>query len=144
MQGNTNVIPMNLADEALRHRLLSNGPVGRWQTMPGTHTHLGVDVIEFRDDGRGEMNMSSVMIGKETLAFLWRSVEPGVVECQIVYEVPELDDVGQPEANDWSRLPFAFEQQHSDTGTYWVLKQSNATGFWELNTPLIPFAINQE
>jgi hypothetical protein len=129
---------MNLADELLRHRLLTNGPVGLWRTMPGSHTQLFDDLIDFRQDGSGEMRTRSAMHGTHTLRFVWRVAGHGVVECQPVYDVPEMDDHGQPEAADWFRLVFAFEQSSSDVGSHWVLKERDAPGFWELNAPLVP------
>jgi hypothetical protein len=129
---------MNLADEVLRHRLLTNGPLGLWRTMPGSHTQLFDDLIDFRPDGSGEMRTSSAMHGASTLRFVWRVAGYGVVECQPVYDTPELDDQGQPEVADWFKLPFGFEQSSSDAGVHWVLKERGAPGFWELNAPLVP------
>jgi hypothetical protein len=129
---------MNLADDVLRHRLLTNGPLGLWRTMPGSHTQLFDEFIDFRPDGSGDMHTSSAMHGAHRLRFVWRAVAYGVVECQPVYDVPELDNQGQPEVADWFRLPFALEQHSSDNGTHWVLKERNAPGFWELNAPLVP------
>ena len=40
--------------------------------------------------------------------------------------------------DDWSRLPFVFEEQRSDAGSYWVLKGSSTPGFWECTLPLVP------
>jgi hypothetical protein len=31
-----------------------------------------------------------------------------------------------------------IEQQSTDTGSYWVLREHNAEGFWELTAPLVP------
>jgi hypothetical protein len=106
--------------------------------MPGSHTQLFDERIDFRHDGSGEMRTSSVMHGDKTLCFVWRMGGYGVVECQIVYAVPEPDDQGQANAEDWSRLPFVFELHRSDTGAYWVLRQPNTPGFWELSAPVVP------
>jgi hypothetical protein len=129
---------MNLADEAVRAHLLTNGPLGRWQTVPGTHTQLSNESFEFREDGTGELHTSSLMHGDEVWRFSWRMFDHGVVECQLVYETLEVDDTGQPEESDWSRLPFVFEQQCTDSGWYWVLKQPNRSGFWDSNFPMVP------
>jgi hypothetical protein len=131
---------MNLADEAERNHLRTKGPLGRWQTVPGTHTQLSNECFNFREDGTGEMNTSSMMHGDEVRRFLWRMLDHGVVECQLVYDTPEVDDNGQPEESDWLRLPFVFEQQSTDSGLYWVLKQPNHSGFWDSNFPIVPKA----
>ena len=129
---------MDLSDELVRHRILTNGPRGRWRTLPGSHTQLFDEAIHFRTEGSGELRTRSVMRGVEALNFLWRVVGYGVVECQPVYATPELGADGEPEAADWFQLPFVIEQQHSDAGVHWVLKERNAPGFWELTAPLVP------
>ena len=129
---------MNLADELVRHHLLSNGPVGRWRTLPGSHTQLFDEAIVFEPDGRGELGTRSVMRGDERLRFMWRVSGYGLIDCQPVYEQPELDADGEPEVADWFRIAFVIERQRSDAGEHWVLKERHAPGFWELTAPLVP------
>src|SRR5205814_10407113 len=117
---------MNLADERWRHRILMNGPRGAWRTLPGSHTQLFDEAIEFRDDDSGELRTGSVMHGVQTLRFRWRVLGYGVIECQPVYETPEIGADGELEAADWFRLPFVIEPHSSDAGAHWVLKERDA------------------
>jgi hypothetical protein len=129
---------MNLADDRWRQLVLMHGPLGRWRTLPGSHTNLFDEFIEFRADGSGELHTSSVLRGAEALRFNWRLLDPGVIECQPIYDTPELGDDGELEAADWFRLPLVIEQQRSDAGMHWVLKERGAPGFWELSAPIVP------
>jgi hypothetical protein len=129
---------MNLADERVRERLAENGPVGRWKTMPGTHTLLFDDSIRFDADGSGEMRLASAFGGTEELRFRWRSQGHGTLACHVIYDEPVLSDDGTPEPVDWSRIAFCFEQHASDTGSYWVMRQRGTQGFWELMLPIVP------
>jgi hypothetical protein len=129
---------MDLADERLRHRIMTNGPVGPWCTLPGTHTQLFDEAIHFHEDGTGELRTASVMHGARALRFAWRVVGYGVLECQPTYDAPEIGADGEPEALDRFRLPFVIEQQNTDTGSHWVLREDNAQGFWEMTAPLVP------
>ncbi|HSW23397.1 MAG TPA: hypothetical protein VLJ62_11565 [Burkholderiaceae bacterium] len=129
---------MNLADERWRQLVLMHGPLGRWRTLPGSHTNLFEEFIEFRVDGSGELYTHSVLRGGDALRFTWRLVNPGVVECQPIYDIPEIGDDGEPEAADWFKLPYVIEEQASDAGSHWVLRERDAAGFWELSAPLVP------
>jgi hypothetical protein len=42
------------------------------------------------------------------------------------------------EEDDWSKINFFFEQHASDTGTYWVMRERDCDGFWELMLPVVP------
>ena len=129
---------MNLADERWRHAVLTNGPQGRWRTVPGTHAQLSDEAIRFDTDGTGEMQLSSLMSGHTSLKFLWRAAGHGVVECQPLYETSQLDGQGEQEPAEWLRLHFEIRQQATDAGTHWVLQELGTQGFWELTTPLVP------
>jgi hypothetical protein len=129
---------MNLADERVRERLALNGPLGAWKTLPGTHSLLFDDSIRFDADGGGEMCLRSALGGELRLRFRWRSEAYGVLGCQVQYDDPVLSDSGEPEEDEWSHIPFFFEQHASDTGSYWVMRQRERDGFWELMLPLVP------
>jgi hypothetical protein len=121
---------MNLADESGRHRILTSGPLGAWRTVPGTHSALYRESIQFDANGTGRMQSGSSLSGTITQPFHWRSAGHGVVECQPIYEAPE--------ARDWFRITFVIEQQATDVGEFWVLREANSDGFWDLMTPLVP------
>jgi hypothetical protein len=53
--------------------------------------NLADERIEFREEGTGEMRTDTIMHGPLRLRFLWRSVGYGVIECQSLYDEPELD-----------------------------------------------------
>jgi hypothetical protein len=63
-----------------------------------------------------------------------------VVECQPSYDTPEAGKTGTPEESDWFRITFVIEQQATDVGEFWVLREANSDGFWDLMTPLVPEA----
>ena len=133
---------MNLADECVRDRVLASGPVGGWHTVPGTHSVLYRESIRFDVDGTGRMQ-SGGLSGTTTQRFLWRSAGHGLVECQPLDDTPEVSEPGQSEEsgseeNDWLRIAFVIEQQATDAGEFWVLRETNADGFWDLMTPLVP------
>ena len=128
---------MNLTDESVRDRVLANGPVGGWRTVPGTHSVLYRESIQFDVDGTGRMQ-SGGLSGTITQPFLWRSADHGVVECQPLDDKPEVSEPDEPEENDWLRISFVIEQQATDAGEFWVLRESNSDGFWDLMTPLVP------
>ena len=128
---------MNLTDESVRDRVLANGPVGGWRTVPGTHSVLYRESIQFDVDGTGRMQ-SGGLSGTTTQPFLWRSADHGVVECQPLDDKPEVSEPDEPEENDWLRIAFVIEQQATDAGEFWVLRESNSDGFWDLMTPLVP------
>ena len=128
---------MNLTDESVRDRVLANGPVGGWRTVPGTHSVLYRESIQFDVDGTGRMQ-SGGLSGTTTQPFLWRSADHGVVECQPLDDKPEVSEPDEPEENDWLRIAFVIEQQATDAGEFWVLRESDSDGFWDLMTPLVP------
>jgi hypothetical protein len=131
---------MDLSDERCRHDILTNGPRGQWRTLPGSHTQLFDEAINFHGDGTGELRTNSVMHGPEALRFSWRVVAYGVLECKPIYDELETGADGEPVAADWFRLTFVIERQSTDAGSYWVLKERNTPGFWELTAPLVPVA----
>jgi hypothetical protein len=133
-----NARPIDLADERVRERLALNGPLGCWKTMPGTHALLFDDSIRFDADGNGEMRLSSALGGVERIRFRWRSEGHATVACQLLYDEPVLSNDGEPEIADWSRIMFCFERHSSDVGTYWVMRERETAGFWELMIPLVP------
>ena len=66
-----------------------------------------------------------------------------MVECQPLDDKPEVSEPGESgesasEENDWFRIAFEIEQQATDAGEFWVLRETNADGFWDLMTPLVP------
>jgi hypothetical protein len=133
---------MNLADESVRDRVLVSGPVGGWHTVPGTHSVLYRESIRFDVDGTGRMQ-SGGLSGTTTQRFLWRSAGHGLVECQPLDDTPEVSEPGQSEEsgseeNDWLRIAFVIEQQATDAGEFWVLRETDSDGFWDLMTPLVP------
>jgi hypothetical protein len=130
---------MNLADESVRHRLLASGPVGVWRTVPGTHSVLYRESIQFDADGTGSMQIGGLS-GTTTQTFLWRSAGHGMVECQPLDDKPEPSESGESEENDWLRIAFVIEQQATDAGEFWVLRETDSDGFWDLMTPLVPEA----
>jgi hypothetical protein len=129
---------MNLADESCRQRLLASGPVGAWRTVPGSHQALYDESIRFDADGTGSMQTGGSPSGATTRPFLWRCAGYGVVECQPIYQEPEVSTTGAPEERDWFRIAFVIEPQATDAGNFWVLRETNSGGFWDLMTPLVP------
>ena len=128
---------MNLADETVRHRVLAAGPVGVWRTVPGTHSVLYRESIQFGVDGTGQMQ-SGGLSGTTTQPFRWRSAGHGIIECQPIYDTPEVNETGEPEASDCFRITFVIEQKTTDVGEFWVLREADTDGFWDLMTPLVP------
>jgi len=128
---------MNLADESVRDRVLASGPIGGWHTVPGTHSVLYRESIQFDADGTGRMQ-SGGLSGTTTQPFLWRSTGHGVVECQPLDDEPEVGEPGETEENDWLRIAFVIERRATDAGEFWVLRETNSNGFWDLMTPLVP------
>ena len=128
---------MNLADESVRDRVLASGPIGGWHTVPGTHSVLYRESIQFDVDGTGRMQ-SGGLSGTTTQPFLWRSTGHGVVECQPLDDEPEVGEPGETEENDWLRIAFVIERRATDAGEFWVLRETNSNGFWDLMTPLVP------
>jgi hypothetical protein len=128
---------MNLADESVRNRVLASGPVGGWRTVPGTHSALYRESIQFDADGTGRMH-SGGLSGTTTQAFLWRSAGHGAVECQPLDDEPEAAETGTPDDDGWLRISFVIEQLATDVGQFWVLREANSDGFWDLMTPLVP------
>jgi hypothetical protein len=35
-------------------------------------------------------------------------------------------------------MTFVIERKASDGGEFWVLREANSEGFWDLMTPLVP------
>jgi len=128
---------MNLADETVRHSVLASGPVGVWRTVPGTHSVLYRESIQFGVDGTGQMQ-SGGLSGTTTQPFRWRSAGHGIIECQPIYDTPEVNETGEPEASDCFRITFVIEQKTTDVGEFWVLREADTDGFWDLMTPLVP------
>ena len=126
---------INLADESVR--VLASGPVGAWRTVPGTHSVLYRESIQFDADGTGRMQIGGLS-GTITQPFLWRSAGHGAVECQPLDDTPEVSATGEPEASDWLHIAFVIEQQATDAGEFWVLRETNSDGFWDLMTPVVP------
>jgi hypothetical protein len=122
---------MNLANEWVRQGVLASGPVGMWRTVPGTHSALYRETIQFDADGTGRMQCGGLS-GTSTQPFRWRTAGHGVVECQPIYEI------GKSEESGWLRIAFVIEQQATDAGEFWVLRETNSDGFRDLMTPLVP------
>jgi hypothetical protein len=61
-----------------------------------------------------------------------------MVECQPLDDKREGGEPEEPEENDWLRIAFVIEQQATDVGEFWVLREINSDGFWDLMTPLVP------
>jgi hypothetical protein len=128
---------MNLADESVRDRVLASGPIGAWHTVPGTHSVLYRESIQFEANGTGRMQ-SGGLSGTTTQPFLWHSAGHGVVECQPLDDTPEISATDEPEASDWLRIVFVIEQLATDAGEFWVLRETDSDGFWDLMTPVVP------
>lgn len=129
---------MNLDDERVRERLLVNGPVGTWKTLPGSHLLLFADTIRFDADGSGELCLHSALRGEQRLRLRWAVAGYGKIACQVIYDDPLTGPDGAIEEDDWSHIAFVFERQTSDSGNYWVMKQPGRDGFWELALPVVP------
>ena len=124
-----------LSDETVRKAVLKNGPKGSWRSVPGTHTNLFNDTIHFANDGTGEIRTGSLMRGEESQRFLWRMAAAGELEVQTIDDATPLD---REEPDSWMTLKFSIEQLATDTGPYWVLKERDTDGFWDLMFPLVP------
>ena len=133
-----NLAGMNLADESARHRVLASGPVGPWRTLPGSHNVLYNERIRFDADGAGSMQTGSALGGVATQPFRWRCAGHGAIECQPIDPQPEVSAAGELEQSDWFRIAFVIEPQSTDMGKFWVLRETDAEGFWELMAPLVP------
>lgn len=118
---------MDIGDPDVRSRLLTEGPVGEWVTLPGTHTVLMSDYIRFDPGGTGEIHSDSVLGGEITEQFTWSMTGPGRLSCTVVDTEPEPEVVG-----------FAFEQQRSDIGAFWVMRDPDFDGFWRFALPVAP------
>lgn len=128
---------MNLANESVRQEVLASGPIGAWRTVPGTHNLLYRESIQFDADGTGRMESRSLSAAT-TRPFRWRSAGHGAVECQPIDDTAEASTTGEPEASGWLRITFVIEQKATDVGEFWVLREANTDGFWDLMTPLVP------
>ncbi|WP_033344033.1 hypothetical protein [Catenuloplanes japonicus] len=129
---------LDLSDPGVRHRLLAEGPVGAWETFPGTHTALMYDLVRFGPDGTGEIRSESVLGGESFANFTWSVRRSGLLAC-IVTEasyLPETDDDTEPD--EVETVGFEFAQRHSDLGTFWVMRDPRTDGFWNLGFPLSP------
>jgi len=84
---------MNLADESVRDRVLANGPVGGWHTVPGTHSVLYRESIQFDVDGTGRMQ-SGGHERNDHAAIPVAQAGHGVVECQPLDDKPRSASPG--------------------------------------------------
>jgi hypothetical protein len=125
---------VDLHDPHVRRRLLSEGPVGEWETLPGTHTALMYDLIRFDPDGTGETFSDSVLGGETVERFAWSIIRPGLLACVVIDTSPETAS----EPDDTERIGFQFAQQHTDVGTFWVMRDPDWDGFWNFTLPLVP------
>jgi hypothetical protein len=131
---------VDLRDARVRRRMLTEGPVGEWVTLPGTHTALMYDVIRFAPDGTGETCSDSMLGGETVEHFTWSVARPGLLACVVTDATwmpePGMDD--EPEPDEAQKVGFQFEEQHSDVGTFWVMRDSDGDGFWNLAFPVVP------
>lgn len=123
---------VDLRDARVRRRLLTEGPVGEWETLPGTHTALMYDVVRFAPDGTGETRSDSVLGGEIAEHFTWSVVRPGLLACVVV------DTSSDPDPDETQKVGFQFAEQHSDVGTFWVMRDPDWDGFWNLALPVVP------
>jgi hypothetical protein len=135
-----NSADVDLRDARVRRRMLTEGPVGEWVTLPGTHTALIYDVIRFAPDGTGEIRGDSTLGGETVEHFTWSVARPGLLTCVVTdatwMPAPDMDD--DPEPDETQKVGFQFEEQHSDVGTFWVMCDSDRDGFWNLAFPVVP------
>ena len=131
---------VDLRDARVRRRMLTEGPVGVWETLPGTHTALMYDVIRFAPDGTGETCSDSVLGGETVAHFTWSVVRPGLLTCVVTDAtwMPEPGGDDYPEPDETQRVDFQFEERHTDVGTFWVMREPDRDGFWDLAFPLVP------
>jgi hypothetical protein len=129
---------MNLENKLFRHAVMTNGPLGCWCAVPGTHLALMDASISFHSDGSGNMTITSRMGGESSLDFRWRMATYGAVQCLPVFDPPEMGPDGLPEEGDWLNLPMVIEPCTTDTGTYWALHELGRQGFWGILSPLVP------
>jgi hypothetical protein len=128
----------DLCDERVRRRMLAEGPVGEWETLPGTHTTLMDDVIRFAVDGTGESRSRSIVHGETVQRFTWSVARPGLLACIVVDPPPQPDAAGDPEPPETLFVGFRFEERHGDIGSSWVMCDPVREGFWNLVLPVVP------
>ena len=122
------VADSELDDPAVRARIVAEGPIGHWQTVPGTHRSLADDAIHFDADGAGRLHSWSLTHGPQTESFSWRLEEPGVLALR---PEPAEDDEA------WQRVPFTIERHSTDIGSFWTMREATGPGFWWLLGPLV-------
>ena len=92
--------------------MLTEGPVGEWATLPGTHTALMYDVIRFAPDGTGETRSDSTLGGETVEHFTWSVARPGLLTCVMTDATwmpePGLDD--HPDPDETQKVGFQFEE----------------------------------
>lgn len=121
---------MDLSHEHVRRRMLTEGPVGEWNTLPGTHTALMYDFVRFAPDGTGETYRDSLLGGETFEHFTWSVVAPGHLVCVVV---EDSEEEAEPE-----NVGFRFEEQNSDVGTFWVMRDPDWDGFWNFVQAVVP------
>ncbi|MEU4161735.1 hypothetical protein [Actinoplanes sp. NPDC026670] len=115
----------------MRDRLLAEGPVGEWVSMPSTATALMSDLIRFAADGTGQSYSSSLLGGEQVKRFTWKPAGSGMLERI------ERDTVAPGDA-EVEMVGFRFAEQHSDIGSFWVMCDPGGDGFWDLVWPVVP------
>ena len=123
----------DLDDPVVRARIVTEGPIGHWRTVPGTQPATESDSIEFDCDGSGRLHSWSMVHGPQTESFSWRMVESGVLALR-----PDPAPVGEA----WQRRPFRLERRSGDPRlydeVYWALRETTGSGFWWLRGPIVP------
>jgi hypothetical protein len=131
---------VDLRDARVRLRMLTDGPVGDWVTVHGTHTVLMYDVIRFAPDGTGETRSDSILGGPTLEHFTWSVARPGLLTCFVLDAtwMPEPGSDDDLESDETQNVGFQFEEHHTDVGTFWVMREPDRDGFWNLAFPLVP------
>lgn len=123
----------DLEDPVVRARIVTVGPVGHWQPVPGTQLARAGDSIQFDPDGSGRLHSWSMMHGPQTESFRWQLPEPGVLALR--------PDPAQP-GEAWQRVPFMIVRCTGHparyTEVYWALSETAGSGFWWLPGPIVP------
>jgi hypothetical protein len=121
--------------ELIRERMMHIGPVGIWESVPGSHNALFHSRVHFHSDGNGALRDWSRLQGESLLKFRWRMNGYGQIQCLPQYD--DNDSMVSAEEGDWLRLEFVFHRKRTDTGEYWAMTERDVEGFWQSHDALV-------
>ena len=122
-------------------RILSDGPVGRWTSIPAVFP-FNTDTVVFNPDGSGRIMCWSTLSGSSVQTFAWRMEERGRIMMR--YRLTQFtkhpgDDTAEPaDAPELSPVTLGIEivVQDTDLGSWPVLVSEGTDAFDCLSTAL--------